>query len=56
MLILQEWGFKVNPYEWCVTKKSFDSKQMTVIWHVDELKIYHINRDRADALISHISK
>ena len=40
---LVEWGFTINPYDWCVTNKMVDGKQMTVLWHVDDLKISHID-------------
>ena len=49
---LQEWGFKINPYDWCVANKTFDIKKMTVVWHVDDLKISHKNGDTVDALIN----
>ena len=34
---LQEWGFKINPYDWCVANKMINSKQCTIGWHVDDL-------------------
>ena len=40
---LQEWGFKINPYDWCVANKIVDGKQLTIVWHVDDLKISHAN-------------
>jgi hypothetical protein len=39
---LVEWGFKINPYDWCVTNKMINGKQCTILWHVDDLKIYHV--------------
>ena len=48
---LQEWGFEINPYDWCVTKNTVNGKQMKVVWHVDDLKISHDNGDTVDALI-----
>ena len=53
---LQEWGFEINPYNWCVANKTFDRKQMTVVWHVDDLNISHENGDTVDALIKNLSK
>ena len=41
MSSLQEWGFEINSYNWCVKNKTVDGKQTTVVWHVGELKIYH---------------
>jgi hypothetical protein len=39
------WGFEIKPYDWCVANKMIDGKQCTVLWHVDDLKISHINPD-----------
>ena len=39
---LQEWGFEINPYDFCVANKTIDGKQCTIIWHVDDLKISHV--------------
>ena len=38
---LQEWGFTINPYDWCVANKMVNGEQLTVIWYVDDLKISH---------------
>ena len=37
------WGFEINPYDWCVANKTINGKQQTVLWHVDDLKISHID-------------
>ena len=36
--------FTINPYEPCVANKLINGKQMTIMWHVDDLKILHVNR------------
>jgi hypothetical protein len=40
---LQEWGFILNPYDFCVANKTINSKQCTIVWHVDDLKISHVD-------------
>eukprot|EP00978_Attheya_sp_CCMP212_P042400 scaffold257852_cov32-Attheya_sp.AAC.1 len=40
---IEEWGFVINPYNWCVAKKMINGKQCTIIWHVDDLKISHVD-------------
>jgi hypothetical protein len=40
---LKKWGFKINPYDLCVANKTIDRKQCTVVWHVDDLKISHVD-------------
>ena len=34
-------GFVSNPYDPCVINKIIDGKQMTIGWHVDDLKVSH---------------
>jgi hypothetical protein len=38
---LQSIGFKINPYEPCVANKTVKGKQLTVVRHVDDLKVSH---------------
>ena len=32
-------GFEMNPYDPCVANMTINSSQMTVCWHVDDLKV-----------------
>ena len=34
-------GFKLNPYDPCVANKIVHGKQLTMTWHVDDLKVSH---------------
>ena len=36
-------GFVANPYDSCVMNKVVNGKQCTVLWHVDDLKISHVD-------------
>ena len=38
---LISWGFKINPYDWCVANKMINGEQMTIVWYVDDMKISH---------------
>ena len=38
---LKEWGFSMNPYDLCMANKMVNGKQLTVAWHVDDLKASH---------------
>ena len=40
---LIKWGFELNPYDSCVANKDINGKQCTILWHVDDLKISHID-------------
>ena len=38
---LEEYGFVMNEYDPCIANKMVNGKQMTVTWHVDDLKASH---------------
>jgi hypothetical protein len=40
---LKEWGFVLNPYDFYVANIIIDGKQCTIVWHVNDLKISHVN-------------
>ena len=40
---LIKWGFELNPYDSCVANKMINGKQCTILWHVDDLKISHVD-------------
>ena len=48
---LTKLGFVVNPYDPCVANKMVAGKQMTVTWHVDDLKVSHVDSKRVDNFI-----
>lgn len=50
LLFYQKWkkdliaqGFVINPYDPCVANKMVNGKQLTVIWHVDDVKASHMD-------------
>jgi hypothetical protein len=49
---LQEWGFEINGYDSCVANKIIDGRQCTIIWHVDDLKISHVETKVVDDVIT----
>jgi hypothetical protein len=53
---LQEWGFIINPYDWCVGNKMVNGKQCTVLWHVDDLKISHEDPNVVTSLIADLEE
>ena len=44
-------GFIVNPYDPCMANKMVDSAQLTVVWHVDDMKISHVKKKCVDKMI-----
>jgi hypothetical protein len=51
---LADWGFTPNPYDSCVVNKMVNGKQLTVVWHVDDLKILHVSTKVVDDLIANL--
>lgn len=48
---LEEDGYKVNPYDPCVANKIINGKQSTVLWHVDDLKMSHVEKLVVDKFV-----
>jgi hypothetical protein len=48
-------GFKPNPYDSCVTNKMVDGMQCTVLWHVDDLKISHVDGNVNEAVLDKLN-
>ena len=41
-------GFKINPYDPCVTNHTVNGKQHTLTWHVDDIKSSHVDPEVND--------
>jgi hypothetical protein len=53
---IQGEGFVLNPYDPCVANKDVDGKQMTVCWHVDDLKVSHCDPEQVTIFGDWLSK
>lgn len=53
---LTDWGFVLNPCDECVANKDIDGSQCTILWHVDDLKISHVNSKVVDDIIAHLNE
>jgi hypothetical protein len=53
---LEEFGFKFNDYDPCVANKMVNGKQMTVTFHVDDLKISHAEEFELTKMIIWLGK
>jgi len=51
---LKDQGFTVNPYDWCVANKDINGKQCTIVWHVDDLKISHVDTSVVDEIVRNL--
>ena len=50
--LIKDQGFEVNPYDWCVVNKYINGKQCTIGWHVDDLKISHVEEEVVEGIIT----
>jgi hypothetical protein len=41
--LFRQWGFKMNPYDACVWNKMVNGKQFTIVFHIDDLLLSHLN-------------
>lgn len=48
---LMEEGFELNLYEPCIANKMVNGKQFTIIWHVDDLKLSHVNEKEVTKMV-----
>ncbi len=53
---LESSGFVINPYDPCVANKVINGKQMTVCWHVDDLKVSHMEPEEVMKFGNWLSK
>ena len=53
---LVEWGFTINPYDWCVANKQINGRQCTLVWHVDDMKISHVDTKIVDDMIKRLEQ
>ena len=44
-VIINELSFKLNPYDGCVVNKIINGKQCKIVFHIDDLKISHVDPD-----------
>jgi hypothetical protein len=54
--LVGELGFTLNKYDRCVANKMINGKQCTIIWHVDDLKISHVDPLVLEEIIRKISE
>ena len=39
---MKDWEFEINPYYWFI-KRIINSKYRTIVWHIDDIKISHVD-------------
>lgn len=53
---LEEWGFDRNPYDMCTMNKIIKGKQCTIMWHVDDLKISHAEKQVVEDVLKDLNE
>ena len=49
---LKDIGFKINPYEKCISNKTINRNQCTIGWYVDDNKISHKEEKSVDDMLT----
>ena len=49
--LVNDWGFTPNQYDSCVVNNKVNGKQLTMAWHVDDLKVSHKEDNILDEFI-----
>lgn len=52
--IVQELGFTMNPFDECMANKTINGKQCTILWHVDNLKISHVDPSVVESILARL--
>jgi hypothetical protein len=50
-----DWGYEPNCYDQCTFNKMIDGNQITVQFHVDDLKISHVKQSVIDSVLSDLN-
>ena len=51
---LEKYSFVIIPYDPCVSNRIINGRQMTVVWHVDNIKIPHKDPKEVTKLINYL--
>jgi len=46
----------LNDYDKCVGNKTINGKQFTIIWHINDLKISHVEKKVMEHIINKLNK
>jgi hypothetical protein len=53
--VIQSWAFVVNSYDHCVSNKVVNGSQCRIVWHVDDVKISHVDHSVVTDIIEKLS-
>jgi hypothetical protein len=53
---LTKLGFMANPYDRCCMNKQINGQQCTILWHVDDIKVSHMDPDVVTTVLAMINE
>jgi hypothetical protein len=53
---LEDWGYEPNCYDRCTFNKMIDGNQVTIQFHVDDLKISHVKQSVIDSVLDDLNR
>ena len=53
--LVNSYGFIANPYDPCTVNKIIKGTQATIVWHLDDLKISHVNKEVVDDILNDLN-
>jgi hypothetical protein len=56
MFLIDKLGFVMNKYDRCIVNKTIDGKQCTILRHVDDLKMSHVNTKVLEDIVGQLSQ
>ena len=54
--LIDEWGFTPNMYDDCVVNKMINGQQMAEVWHVDDLKVSHVDATEVERFVQQMEE
>ena len=54
--LIDVWGFVPNKYDNCVVNKMINSDQITVVWHVNDLKVSHVDAGEVEKFVQQMEE
>ena len=54
--LIDEWGFTPNKYDDGVVNKMVNGQQMTVVWHVDDMKASYVDATEVEKFVQQMEK
>ena len=54
--LIDDWGLTLNPYDQCVANKVVNGKQCTIVWYINDLKLFHVEEEVGSDMMERLNK